>query len=72
MNFRADIISERVFKNSENIAKIYVTIDILNELDLIKFSKSGEEYKIRVNRSAVKVSLDDSKIFKFINSKIGG
>lgn len=71
MNFRADIISERVFQNSENIAKIYIIIDILRELGLIKFSKNGDEYKINVNKAVQKVSLRDSEIFKFITSKTG-
>lgn len=70
-NFRTDIISERVFQNSENIAKIYIIIDILQELDLIRFSKNGDEYKISINKITQKVSLGDSEIFKFITSKIG-
>ena len=71
LNFRADIISQRVFQNSENIAKIYIIIDILAELELIKFAKNGDEYKISVNKIAEKVNLADSKIFTFITSRIG-
>ena len=70
-NFRADIISERVFKNSENIAKTYIIIDILQELDLIKFIKNAEEYKISINKVTQKVNLRDSEIYKFITSKKG-
>lgn len=72
LNFRADIISERVFQNSENIAKIYIIIDILRELDLVKFKKNGDEYKISINKVTQKVSLEDSKIFKLIASKDRG
>ncbi len=72
MNFRADIISERVFQNSESIAKIYIIIDILRELGLVKFRKNGDEYKISINTVTQKVSLGDSKIFKLITSKDRG
>ena len=70
-NFRSDIISERVFENSENIAKIYIIIDILSELSLIKLSKNCDEYKISINKAVQKVSLEDSETFKLITSKIG-
>ncbi len=72
LNFRADIISERVFQNSENIAKIYIIIDILEELNLIKVLRNSDEYKISTVKNAEKVNLMDSHTFKIITSKMGG
>ena len=70
-NFRADIVSERVFQNSENIVKIYVITDILRELDLIHVALNGDEYQITLNQECKKVDLNDSEIFRLINSKMG-
>ena len=68
---RMDIISQRVFKNTINTAKVYIIVEVLNELGLVSLSQSGDEFKIKVNMNVNKVDLNNSLIIKKLNGLKG-
>ena len=70
-HIRMDIISQRVFKNTINTAKVYIIVEVLNELGLVSLSQSGDEFKIKVNMNVNKVDLNNSLIIKKLNGLKG-
>lgn len=68
---RPDIMCKRIFENSLNIAKIYLAIDVLEELNLIKVIRDGDDRKITLNYVTQKSDLNDSEIFREINLLTG-
>lgn len=69
---RADVLSKRVFENNCNIAKIYIIMDILEELDLANISQNGDDFMININQTVKKVDLNSSAVFRKMNSITGG
>ncbi len=67
IGIRPDVISEKVFLNDDYIARIYIIIDVLDELNLIDVIRRGSnEYSITLNQVSSKVDLKNSKILKSI------
>lgn len=69
---RADVLCERVFENNQNIAKIYIIMDALKELNLIDFVKNGDDYQFSINYKIERVNLKNSTILRELNLQIGG
>ena len=69
---RADVLSKRVFENNCNIAKIYIIMDILEELGLANISQNVDDFRVSINQGARKVDLESSRIFRKMNSITGG
>lgn len=70
-NTRMDIISQRVFKNTECTAKVYVIVEVLKELGLVSLRQSGDEFKIKVNMNVDKVDLNSSPTVKKLSGLKG-
>lgn len=66
---RADILSHRVFGNSDFFGKICIMVDVLYEQNLISLIKNADELKITVNESKDKVDLNKSKIMMLLKGE---
>lgn len=65
-SIRVDLINKRLFNNSKNLFIIYIVLDVMEELGLIRIFRSADEYKIIVNEVKEKVNISDSLILKSI------
>lgn len=68
-SIRVDLINKRLFNNNKNLFLIYITLDVLEELNLIRILRNADEYKITVNSVEGKVKISDSRILNFIKSE---
>lgn len=64
---RADIMSQKIFGNTLHCGKIYVILDVLEEMNLVKTTWFGDEFKTEVIKSENKVNLEASEILKRLN-----
>ena len=64
---RADIMSQKIFGNTLHCGKIYVILDVLEEMNLVKTTWFGDEFKVEVIKSESKVNLEDSEVLKQLN-----
>ena len=64
---RADIMSQKIFGNTLHCGKIYVILDVLEEMNLVKTTWFGDEFKVDVIKSESKVNLENSEILKQLN-----
>lgn len=65
-SIRVDLINKRLFNNNKNLFIIYIVLDVMEELGLIRIFRSADEYKIIVNEVKEKVNISDSLILKSI------
>ncbi len=65
---RVDVISFKVFKDSNHSGKIYVILEVLCEMNLIELFWDGDEFNIRVNRAKSKVDLNSSEVLKTLKN----
>ena len=64
---RADIMSQKIFGNTLLCGKIFVILDVLEEMNLVKTTWFGDEFKVEVIKSESKVNLEDSEVLKQLN-----
>lgn len=65
-SIRVDLINKRLFNNNKNLFIIYIVLDVMEELGLIRIFRSADEYKIIVNEVKEKVNISNSLILKSI------
>jgi single-stranded-DNA-specific exonuclease len=68
---RTDLLNERAFKDNKNIAKIYITLDVIEERGLADICKNGDEYKISIKNVTEKIKLNESYILESIKNRKG-
>ena len=68
---RVDLINKRLFNNSKNLFLIYIVLDVMEELGLVRILRNADEYKIIVNNVEGKVKISDSRILNFIKNEKG-
>ncbi len=61
---RVDLLNSRLFDNQNNIFKIYVALDVFEELGILKLNKSVDKFRISINNLKNKVNIEDSEILK--------
>lgn len=65
---RVDLVCKNVFKNTCNIGKIYIIIDVLGELNLAEIIADADEFSVNINYSAQKVNLDESRTLNMLKT----
>lgn len=64
--FRVDVLSERIFNGYENSGKLYIILDVFENLGLINIFWSGDDFTLSFKNSG-KVDLESSDILKALN-----
>ena len=69
---RVDVVSFKVFKDSNHSGRIYIILEVLREMNLIELFWDGDEFNVYVNKVKSKVDLNNSEILKDLkNLKCG-
>lgn len=65
--FRADILSFKIFGNSESVAKVQFIVDTLEKEKLITLSRKGIEFSVTINFCNKKIDLKEASNMYFLN-----
>ena len=63
---RIDVLSNRIFNDYENSGKLYIILDVFENLGLINIFWSGDDFTLDIKNSS-KVDLESSEILKALN-----
>lgn len=64
---RVDVLGNRIFNSYEYSGKLYIILDVFENLGLINIFWSGDDFTLKINLSSSKVELEDSEILKALN-----
>ncbi len=67
VRLRVDTLDCRLFKNSENYGKIYIVLDVLQEMNLINVKWNVDEFEVVIKNFSGKVDLSSSKILSSLS-----
>jgi single-stranded-DNA-specific exonuclease len=69
-SFRVDILHYRLKNIKMNLVKVYIILEVLNELKIIEICRISDNYQISINNLNRKINLNESKILQKIKSQI--
>ena len=67
LRLRVDTLSHRLFKNENNYGKIYIVLDVLQEMNLINVLWYADEFKVLIKDFNGKVDLSNSAILNSLS-----